>query len=610
MAEMIPDRMPSGASMGEKRVFELLQKLPDTCIAYYEPVVDNRYPDFVVIVPTLGLLVIEVKGWYPAHILRANSNEVVVKERGQERVHKHPIRQARDYMFRLMDLARRHPRSASLLTKNGAHAGRFAFPFGHVAVLSNIQRAKLKDVASGDEVFLHPRVLTRDELAALCGLPGPALIAKLKTFFNVWWSFAPLDEAQISLVRSIIHPEIILPGRPGNTPLNVLDLRQERNARSIGDGHRVIYGVAGSGKTVLLVSRARLLAEDPAKRLLILCFNRALAAYFQEAFAGLPNICALNFHAWGGRHGIGFRRDEDEDDYGQRLLDRLEHDEGDAGQFDAVFIDEAQDFARTWFMCAKLALREPDDGDLLIVGDGGQSLYRRRPFSWRDAAINAPGRTINKRFDLDKNYRNTREILLVAAPFAITGDRQNDPEEALQIMQVDPGSALRHGVPPRMHIAASRKGECEVALSQIEHWLQRGLPTLADERAAIGPSEIAVLYPRLPQALQPAMRDFIESLQKFVDVYWANDPNGAYNSGDAVIVRTIYSSKGLQYRAVLILWSDLLPMSLEAEQIRHGRGLMYVAMTRAEDVLVLTRSGESTFTHQIEAAIAEARSSH
>lgn len=46
--------------------------------------------------------------------------------------------------------------------------------------------------------------------------------------------------------------------------LKVLDLRQENNARKIGEGHRIVYGVAGSGKTVLLIAKARLLsAQNP-----------------------------------------------------------------------------------------------------------------------------------------------------------------------------------------------------------------------------------------------------------------------------------------------------------------------------------------------------------
>ena len=37
----------------------------------------------------------------------------------------------------------------------------------------------------------------------------------------------------------------------------MLDLRQERNAHSLGEGHRIVYGVAGSGKTIILIARAR-----------------------------------------------------------------------------------------------------------------------------------------------------------------------------------------------------------------------------------------------------------------------------------------------------------------------------------------------------------------
>ena len=77
------DRLPSGASAGERKVFALLQQLPDEVIVYYEPVVANRYPDFIVIIPSVGLLIIEVKGWYPAHILKANNVDFTVSSRGQ-----------------------------------------------------------------------------------------------------------------------------------------------------------------------------------------------------------------------------------------------------------------------------------------------------------------------------------------------------------------------------------------------------------------------------------------------------------------------------------------------------------------------------------------------
>jgi hypothetical protein len=61
MALCIPDQIPDKASVGEKRVFILPRALPQDCIVYYEPKIDRRRPDFVVISPTLGPLVIEVK---------------------------------------------------------------------------------------------------------------------------------------------------------------------------------------------------------------------------------------------------------------------------------------------------------------------------------------------------------------------------------------------------------------------------------------------------------------------------------------------------------------------------------------------------------------------
>ena len=47
MAIMIPDSCPSKATAGEKRAFGLLRDgLPDHFVAWYEPVVAGRYPDF------------------------------------------------------------------------------------------------------------------------------------------------------------------------------------------------------------------------------------------------------------------------------------------------------------------------------------------------------------------------------------------------------------------------------------------------------------------------------------------------------------------------------------------------------------------------------------
>jgi superfamily I DNA/RNA helicase len=383
------------------------------------------------------------------------------------------------------------------------------------------------------------------------------------------------------------------PAEAGATPpsLKVLDLRQERNAHSLGEGHRIVYGVAGSGKTVILVARARLLAEDPARRVLILCYNRALAAYFHGLFVHAANVTCVNFHQWGVRNGIAFNKNEDEEKFGARLLERLEHGAGEAQHYDAVFVDEAQDFSRSWFQCAKLALKEPDDGDLLIVGDGSQSLYRRRRFTWAEAGVNAVGRTINKRFDLDKNYRNTREILKVAAAFVAADAGPADPEARLQIVRPDPAVALRSGPLPEMLAASSVDGELQIAAGRIAGWLAQGLK----------PAEIAVLY-RANANPRGWVKDLALLISARTAVYW---PNEGFKDAAGLCIATMHAAKGLQWRAVLVMRADTMPFMPgpdidRDEQERLERGLMYVAMTRAEEMLAFTRSTSNGFAGQIE----------
>lgn len=608
MAEMLPDRLPQNASAGERRVFAALQRLPDDCIVYYEPVIKARYPDFVVIIPDVGLLVIEAKGWYPNYIQRADANEIVIQVGTQPpTIERHPLRQAREYMYSLMDIARRHPESARLIHSEGPNSGKFVYPFGNLAVLNNITSEQLGSVAGGTVQTLFPpaKVMTRDDLMSLESLNPEDLRERLKRCFDPWWNFHPLDARQIDVLRAVLHPEIVITKQPDDSSaaqhqtLTVLDQRQEKFARSIGDGHRVLYGVAGSGKSVILLARARMLAEDAQKKVLLLCFNKGLASYFRKVLAGVPNVTAMHFHAWGGKNGVRFEKDEDEEDYGIRLLDVLSDGGGEAHSYDAVLIDESQDFARAWFECSKLALKEPDDGDLVIVGDGNQSLYRRRKFTWRDAGVQAIGRTINVNYDLNKNYRNTSQILRSALPFAIALPDQ-DEDSSLRTVPVDPSTAVRNGLMPRMLVAKDRDDECQVVAREVRDWLSLGLPTPNGGREKIDPSSIGVFYPMLRYSDRSVMNRFLDQLRAIGPVVWFNQPGGADIGQPGIKVQTILSSKGLQYKAVVVMWCDLLPFNLDPDQIAQARGQLYVAMTRAEDVLVLTRSGSSILTEELE----------
>jgi superfamily I DNA/RNA helicase len=493
-----------------------------------------------------------------------------------------------------MDTARRHPETAALLERQGPYAGKFIFPFAHVVVLNNCTRGQLDELKLSP-IFPFGRTFARDEFEALT---PDKLVERLKACFDPWWPFERLSDRQISVLRSVIHPEIVLslPLPPVNTearPIQVLDVRQERNALSLGEGHRIVYGVAGSGKTVILVARARLVAMDSTKRVLILCFNVALAAHFRQLFSGTRNVACMTFHQWGSQlNGIGFIKDEDEDAFGERLLKRLQNGEGEANKYDAVFVDEAQDFSRTWFMCAKLALKEPDDGDFLIVGDGSQSLYRRRRFTWREAGVNAVGRTVNTRYDLDKNYRNTREIMRIAARFAAPGGGHDDPEAGLQIVRPNPSSAMRSGPPPELLTAPALDRELNVAVDKLLEWRAQGLK----------PSEIAVLYRANTQGWVGHLASLIAQR---IPVHWQHGGSDKFDDASGVRMTTMHSAKGLQWRAVLIVRCDMMPFVPDpqadrTEQERLERGLMYVAMTRAEEFLAFTHSTPNGFAGEIQ----------
>jgi hypothetical protein len=596
MAEMIPDRLPASATEGEKRVFAALARLPDDCLVYYEPVVRRRYPDFIVVLPEVGVLVIEVKGWRLSELRHVNADTVAITWRDRPTVLKNPHRQARDYMFRLMDECARHLWAGMVMHKHGHHAGRFVFPFAHIAVLSNITRTKLDQSPELACLFPPSMTIAREELAAWEALEPDALLARLKACFDPWWSFPKLTTAQVDVLRSVIHPEIVI--QRGDADLAVLDLRQERNARAIGDGHRIVYGVAGSGKTVLLIARAKMLAEDPDKRILVLCYNRLLAQHLQATLAGRRTVTAMTFHRWARNCGIEFSKGEGHDAFGERQLARLQSDAGLCGRCDAVLIDEAQDWPCSWFQCAKLALKEPETGDLLIVGDGSQALYRKRGFTWVDAGINAAGRVINRRFDLDRNYRNTAEILGAARPFSAP---LAIGAQGVLALPIDPDTAIRSGSEPLLVRLDDPVSEMHHAAALIETWLRGGLE-IGGRRQRVQPGDIAVLYPRRhPKADVMQLHKRLNGFTRAVML--AGGKQMGKLRDDAVKILPMHSARGLQFRIVVLLWTDLLPSPFKTRDDSIERGLLYVAMTRAEDMLVILHSGSSPYVEDIYRAL-------
>lgn len=79
-------------------------------------------------------------------------------------------------------------------------------------------------------------------------------------------------------------------------------------------------------------------------------------------------------------------------------------------------------------------------------------------------------------------------------------------------------------------------------------------------------------------------------------------PTGSL-SDEAVKILPMHSARGLQFRIVVLLWADLLPSPFNSRDGSIDRGLLYVALTRAEDLLVVLHSGSSPYVEELYRAL-------
>lgn len=622
MATASPPRKIKSASAGEQRVFAILQKLPDTCFVYHEPVVRGRRPDFVVIIPDIGVLIIEVKGGRAGQILEADPKTILWKRVSRERREQHPAEQAYGYRRSLMDDCQDSFHSEILCNHSGRYKGNLSFPVGHCAVLSQIDRAQLHDRLGADaaRIFDPQTSVTRDVLDRWEVLDGDGLKNELKDCFTTYWDrFPGLSEAQIDALRGLVHPSGKVCMDPDHqTDIRTLDELQRQCAFHIGAGHRILSGVAGSGKTIILIARAKFLSETQAG-ILLLCYNRNLCDYFKSELSDYTHkLSAATFHQWAAQELCGWqdREHETDSEYGERALAHLEAGSPEAGKYDAVLIDEGQDFPRTWFECAKLAVKDPDPerGHLLIAGDAAQA-FRMRDFSrWSDAGIRASGRGYRKRFNLDRNYRNTRPILDVARLFETRSKSAarsvEDEGSGLAPPAIDPAFALRDGPLPELVHCASRQDECDYVASRVDAWL------LGSHRHTVRPQDIAILYPYRPNADGYAnLRRLFDRLKRHGLPNWLASEakqEGGQRTGliytgrlaaSGVKVSPIQGFKGLQARIVIVMWADLLPSGWRKLGTEYERAELYVGLTRAEDRLVVSCSRDSPFLKEMRAKL-------
>ena len=611
MAQMIPATVPPQATSGEKALFKILATLPEDVYVYYDVQIKHRYADLVVISPRLGVLMIEIKDWKPSTIVSADHDTIELRLHSHDKKVAHPLKQARKYAFVLSDEIQSRLEGRILLAQDGLYKGKILFPISYLACLSQISDRDIQTL-NLSSIFDLDRTLTKEWLVKARDIHDEELESLLARYFIPKFRFTPLNDTQINHLRGIIHPHIVVrsatqkmrdhyaeSGRPFAELLQVLDAKQEQKARNIGPGHRLIFGVAGSGKTTILIARAKYLAEQsPDKRGLVLCFNRPLATYLKVQLADFANVTIQTFHQLAFRFGFDQRNWDQE--FGNELRAAILQREE---RYDFILIDEAQDFDPDWFACVVALTKGRDEADIFITGDGSQGLYRQRNrrFSWISKGIQAQGRTEY----LSENYRNAAKIFQLATRFSgpsTFGEIEGDPKA--------PGADQSRSVASGGNIFVIREKDRAGEISKVVNLVSQLLAGKCEPDSKIDTqfhfADVGIIYPTHKNQ-ETLITEFLLPRIKAecnVPVVWVSDPNGGNRSNfsPAVRIQTIHHAKGLQYRAVIFMWADLLPFA-QGRDVEQDRNLFYVALTRATQFLTIVHSRHSSFVAETYTAI-------
>ncbi|NIF70922.1 AAA family ATPase [Burkholderia sp. Ap-962] len=582
---------------GERRFAERLeQKLEADYLIWYDVRVASMqsYPDFVVLHPQRGLLVLEVKDWRPAIIVKADPSEwLIMGEHGPKAV-VNPLGQARAYTLEIIDELQRDPQ---LIHPTGhLHQGKLRLPWAYGVVLSNMTRKQFMD--GGLDGAIEPGlVICSDEMTE--AVDAEHFQQRLWRMFKYQFP-EKLTLPQIDRIRWILFPEVRITSQQQalfeSEPelpdiMAVMDLQQEQLARSLGDGHRVIHGVAGSGKTMILGYRAEYLASLSEKPILILCFSEPLSRRLKswmDAKGLNRKVDARSFHGWCRNQLVTYHQSlpaEQGADFFpalvQRVIECVDRGHIPAAQYGAILIDEGHDFEPAWFKLV-VQMVSPDSNRLLVLYDDAQSIFNRashRGFSFKSVGVQAQGRTTI----LKINYRNTRQILELAALIA---------KDIL-----DPKATDDDGVPLIRPVSCGREGPQPVLIK---------LPSLRDEAREIAR--------RLAQAHQQgvAWQDMavvyrskwvgqacVEALTHArIPHQWQQQNKKSYSpTADMVTVLTMHASKGLEYPFVAI--PGVGALSAAQDELEQEARLFYIAATRSTHHLLITGSGDSLFMKRL-----------
>ena len=543
MARMIPAVPDAGTPASERKVFEVLQlTLPADWVVFHARRIavpaapgQQRFEgeaDFVAVDPERGVLVLEVKGG--RELGRDESGWFSVDHGGRRNAIKDPGKQAQAVMHVLFRHLREKP-GFPFAKGERRFAWGVVFPDFDVAndLGSDLPRAHVLDVQDlGDALAAFHRLAEAHQLARTRMQEGALqyLVDTLSPCFHL-----------VQSVRARVQDQERVFQRLTEQQQQVLDYASQAPRVSV-------RGVAGSGKSLLAREKARRLASE-GRRVLLLCFNEPLAARMQEDASGYE---AMAFHPWAEQlvlaAGMGDRvpLEKTQHHYDhvvpvllaealERLPDR---------RWDALVVDEGQDFRPQWWQPTLQALVSPAESVLYVFWDPNQDIYGGGP---PDSLRLFP-------LVLDHNCRNTRAIGTYAA--AVLGEqarfREGTPE----------GEAV-----VEFHVAAD--ADIEPVLGPVLEHLST--------RSGLSTEQFVLLYTR---ALRRSATLERRRIGGFELVPVETERVGA----DQLRHSTVHRFKGLEEQVVLLV-RDATEDSLQARRVHH------VGASRAKHLLVVLHVG-------------------
>lgn len=261
--------------------------------------------------------------------------------------------------------------------------------------------------------------------------------------------------------------------------------------------------------------------------------------------------------------------------------------ENDIHPYTHIIADEFQDFSNPELRFLRALVKEGRN-DLFLTGDPYQRIYSGRKINFSTAGINVRGKRSQK---LKVNYRTTEEIKRMAV--SVVKDQKYDDLDGGE--ENNKGYiSLVHGERPSYKIFKSSIDE----VKQVIHYLD------ICETEGIRAKEICIA-----SKTRAMYKDVQDELHR-KGVKYCEVKNGD-RKGDknGLSFSTFHSLKGLEFRVVILIGvtersmpsvvsSNYPFMEMDAaeqkEYLANIRSLLYVAITRARQLVFITGYGKKT----------------